>query len=397
MGVARSSDPVHCSGEGSGQRIAIVHEWMIHYGGGVERVATALSRIFPEADHFALVHDKDKLRGSPLESLRVSTSVLQRFPFSRRMHRLYLPLMPMAIEALDVSKYEIVISLSHAVAKGVLTTSEQLHVCYLQARNLKYAYDDRSVYSRGGGVRRLLEDYFLCNLRVWDSVASRRPDVTVSNSRYVRDWHEHRHGISSEVVYPPVNLDAFTAGRSSREGDYYVTVGRLEPYKRTDVVVDAFRRLGRKLIVVGDGTELKRLRQSAVGSPNISFAGLLSTLEVADVVRSSRAFVFAAREDFGIAPLEALACGVPVIAYGDGGACETVRAWPAPNATGIHFREQTAHSLIEAVLKFEGVERDILSGDCSRFARGFSEEVFAERLRMLIDREWKSRARTRPS
>ena len=251
-------------------RIAIVHEWLVRYVGGYERVLANFHEMFPNADHFALVHDPEGFRDSSLENLDVRTSFIQVLPRSIKNYRLYLPLMPLAVERFDLSDYDIVISSSHAVAKGVITSPDQLHICYLQARNLKYAYEDRFFYPRKT-VSGFAQDFFLSKIRVWDGVASKRPDFTISNSRYVSDWHLHRHGIRSAVIHPPVDVGHFSKHFQTDKDEYYVTVGRLEPYKRVDLMVKAFDLLGLRLVVVGSGTMSGTLERMA--QDNIEFVG----------------------------------------------------------------------------------------------------------------------------
>ncbi len=367
-------------------RIAIVYEWLVRYVGGYERVIANIREVFPEADHFALVHNPEGFRGSPLEGLRVRTSFIQSLPGSKRNYQRYLPLMPLAVERFDLSAYDVVISNSHAVAKGLITSPDQLHICYLHARNLKYAYEDRFLYPRNA-VSGFVQDYFLSKLRVWDAIASRRPDLTIANSRYVSNWHLHRHGLRSSVIYPPVDTTHFSKHFQSTKGDYYVTVGRLEPYKRTDQIVEAFNSIGRRLVVIGGGSTLAALKRAASG-PNIEFLGHRDNTTVARLVAMARAFVFASREDFGIAPLEAQACGTPVIAYGRGGASETIVGRPAPDATGLFFDAQTPEAVGAAVHRFEAYEDEFEPETCQRNAERFRPERFQQEFKATVEALW---------
>lgn len=298
-----------------------------------------------------------------------------------RYYRRYLPLMPAAIERFDLSGYDLVLSSSHAVAKGVLTHAQQLHICYLQARNLKYAYEDRASYP-GGGLLRLAEDLLLSRIRVWDTVAARRPDVTIANSHYVSAWHRHRHGISSRVIYPPVDTDFFSGFFSEDKQDYYVTVGRLEPYKRMDVLVEAFRTIPARLLVIGDGTQ--RAALGARATPNIEFLGSRDRPAVAQALSHARAFVFASREDFGIAPVEAQACGTPVIALRAGGVPETIRGLGVADPTGILFESQTPESLAEAVRQFECEGNRITAAACLENAARFGTDRFRREFEAFV-------------
>lgn len=367
-------------------RIAIVYEWLIQYVGGYERVIANIHEVFPEADHFALVHNPEGFRGSPLEGLRVRTSFIQSLPGSKRNYQRYLPLMPLAVERFDLSAYDVIISNSHAVAKGLITSPDQLHICYLHARNLKYAYEDRFFYPRSA-VSGFVQDFFLSKLRVWDGIASRRPDFTIANSRYVSNWHLHRHGIRSSVIYPPVDVSHFSKHFQPTKDEYYVTVGRLEPYKRTDLIIKAFNSTGLRLVVIGGGSMLTALRRTAP-SPNIVFLGHRDSTTVARFIAKAKAFVFASQEDFGIAPLEAQACGTPVIAYGRGGTLETIVGRPAPDATGLFFDAQTPEAVETAVRRFEAHEDEFDPETCRRNAERFGHERFQEEFKLTAEKLW---------
>jgi glycosyltransferase involved in cell wall biosynthesis len=364
-------------------RVAIVHDWLVTYG-GAEQVLEQMLATFPGAQLFSLLHRLPSHQHGFLDGREVRTSFLQHIPFIERTYRGFLPLMPAAIERFDFSGFDLVLSSSAAIARGVLTTPDQLHVCYLQARNLKYAYEDRSSYS-GGRLRRLVEDLFLTRIRMWDSVAATRPDRTIANSRYVSTWYQHRHGVRSDVIYPPVDTELFARFYSEAKDDYFVTVGRLEPYKRMDLVVQAFNQLPAKLIVVGEGTQLTPLRRLA--KSNIEFAGYCGHERVAQLVSRARAFVFAAREDFGIAPLEAQACGTPVIAYVRGGVAETIDGLEAPIPTGVFFPEQTAGSLLQAIKDFERNGSRITPDACRQNAQRFAPRRFREELDRYVQTE----------
>jgi glycosyltransferase involved in cell wall biosynthesis len=361
-------------------RVAIVHDWLVTYA-GAERVLEQMLQVLPDADLFSLIDFVPESQRSFLGGRAVRTSFLQRLPGARSRYRQFLPLMPAAVERFDLTGYDLVISSSNAVAKGVLTHSDQLHICYLQGRNLKYAYEDRTNYP-GGRLRRLAEDLFLTRLRIWDSVAARRPTLTIANSRYVSRWHRHRHGIPSTVVYPPVDTDFFSSFFRTDKDAYYVTVGRLEPYKRMDVVVEAFRTIPARLLVVGEGTQLGALRAQA--TPNVEFLGYGDREQVARVVSQARAFIFASREDFGIAPVEAQACGTPVIAVGKGGPLETIRGLDHPQPTGAFFQEQNAPALQAAVAKFEQEAARIIPEACRQNALRFQSSVFRQEFGQLV-------------
>jgi glycosyltransferase involved in cell wall biosynthesis len=310
---------------------------------------------------------------------------MQSLPQAKKNYRTYLPLMPLAVERFNLSTYDIVVSSSHAVAKAAIVPPGTLHVCYLQARNLKYAYEDRFFYP-GGRFLRLVQDSLLTFIRVWDEAASKRPAFTIANSQYVSGWHLHRHGVPSVVIYPPVDLSHFSSYFQPSRDNYYATAGRLEPYKRMDVVVEAFNGLGLRLAVLGEGSMLGTLRRAA--APNIEFMGHCDSETVARVFANAKAFVFASREDFGIAPLEAQACGTPVVAHSQGGVAETIIGCPAPDATGLLFDAQTSDGVVAAVQLFETSEEQFDPQACRRNAERFGQERFRRTFKAAVEGLW---------
>ena len=373
------------------KKVAVVHDWLVTYA-GAERVLHQILDLYPEADLFAVCDflpddERDFLGG------RVPrTTFIQRLPGAQRRYRGYLPLMPLAIEQLDLSDYDLVISSSHAVAKGVLTGPEQLHICYVHTP-IRYAWDLQHQYLRESGLNRGLKGwlarYFLHRIRLWDLRTANGVDAFVANSGFIarRIWKTYRR--EADVVWPPVDVNGFSFCR--QKDDYYLTASRLVPYKRIDLIAEAFANMpGRRLKVVGEGPEREKIERIAAGHPNIELLGYQSPARLAELMGAARAFVFAAEEDFGIAPVEAQACGTPVIAYGRGGALETVRAGDVPNPTGIHFGEQTVPAVIGAVDRFEREGGSIRAEDCRRNAERFSAEHFRESFSALVDREWKA-------
>src|SRR5918995_2627339 len=271
----------------------------------------------------------------------------------RRRYRSFLPLMPLAIEQLDLSKYDLVLSSSYAVAKGVLTGPDQLHLCYCHSP-MRYAWDLQHQYLRetglDRGMRGALARWMLHRMRLWDVRTSNGVDGFIAISRYIarRIWKAYRR--KSMVIYPPVDVDAFTPGGIKE--DFYVTASRMVPYKRIDLIVEAFATMPqRRLVVIGDGPEAGRVR--SLGALNIEFLGQQPVDVLRGQLRRARAFVFAAEEDFGIAPLEAQACGTPVIAYQKGGSVETIRGLTSPQPTGVFYAEQSASAIKDAVEQFE--------------------------------------------
>ncbi|MBI3839416.1 MAG: glycosyltransferase family 4 protein [Planctomycetia bacterium] len=356
-------------------RVAIVHDWFVTYAGS-ERVVEQLLAMFPSADVFSLLEclgaaDRDFLAGK-----KVTTSFLQRLPFVERKYGNYLPLMPLAIEQLDLSRYDLVISSSHCVAKGVLTGPDQLHISYVHTP-MRYAWDVQHEYLAGAGLDRgikgWLTRWMLHKLRLWDVRTAHGVDSFVANSQFIarRIWKAYRR--QSRVIYPPVDVEAFPLCED-RE-DFYVTASRLVPYKRVDVLVEAFGQLpDKQLVVIGDGPELKKLRAQA--GPNVTLLGYQSDAVLRDYIQRARAFLFASREDFGIVPVEAQATGAPVIAFGEGGALETIRGLDSPRPTGVFFAEQTPAAVVEAVETFEREGACIKSTDCRENATRFSVERF---------------------
>lgn len=371
----------------STRRVAIVHDWF-DKPGGAERVAHELIGCFPEADVFAVVDmlsakDRDIVFDKP-----VATSFIQRLPGARKHFRRYLPLMPLAIEQMDMSNYDIVISSSWAVAKGVITSPEQLHIAYVHTP-MRYAWDQQHEYLRlggmGHGIKSNAARLALHWLRVWDVRTANNVDVWLANSRNVARRIQKIYGKESEILHPSIRLQDFEFTTSKE--NYYFTCSRLVQYKRVDLLVDAFLRMpNRKLVIAGDGPEMQRLMKSTQGASNIELLGRRTDSQVRDLLKSARAFVFAANEDFGIAPLEAQACGTPVIAFGRGGALETVRGYGETGPTGCFFSEQTSDSIMAAIGRFEALTID--PSDCRINATQFRAELFRERLHGIVERHW---------
>jgi glycosyltransferase involved in cell wall biosynthesis len=366
-------------------RVAIVHDWLVTYA-GAERVLEQMLATYPDADLFSLIdflapQEREFLGGRP-----VHTSFLQRIPGVRRRYRSLLPLMPLAIEQLDLSAYDLVLSSSYAVAKGVLTGPDQLHLCLCHSP-MRYAWDLQHQYLRetglDHGIRGALARWTLHRMRLWDVRSAAGVDAFIAVSRYIarRIWKAYRR--KSTVIYPPVDVDDFTPG-GVRE-NFYVTASRMVPYKRIDLVVEAFATMPhRRLIVIGDGPEARRIRSK--GAPNIEFLGQQPFEVLRDRLRRARAFVFAAEEDFGIAPVEAQACGTPVLASGKGGVLETVRGLGESAPTGVFFPEQTIASLVDAVECFEREGGQIEPDACRRNAERFSPERFRNEFRAFVNR-----------
>lgn len=372
----------------SAPRIAIVADWLQEYA-GAERVLEQLLLTFPQAEVFAVVDFVPEASRGFLQGKPVHTSFIQRLPLARRYFRHYLPLMPLAIEQLDVSGFDIVISSSHAVAKGVLTGPDQLHISYVHSP-LRYAWDMQHQYLHEAGMDRgvkgALTRWLLHRLRLWDVRTANGVDQFVANSAFIGRRVRKAYRREAEVIYPPVDLAAFTPGQTPR-GPAYVTVSRLVPYKRVELIVEAFAGMpDKQLMVIGDGPDLAKVRARATG--NVQILGHLPFEAMRGHLQTARAFVFAAQEDFGIAPVEAQACGTPVIAFGRGGAAETVRGLQQSNPTGVLFDEQTPAALQAAVALFEQQAGRITAAACRQNAERFAIPVFRQRMAALVVDRW---------
>jgi glycosyltransferase involved in cell wall biosynthesis len=335
-------------------KYALVHEWLTPKAtGGSELVVREILN-HVDADLYALIDFESVNPDSYLYQRKIGTTFLQTFPFARNGVQKYLPFLPLAIEQLDVRHYDVVLSSSHAVAKGVLSAPHQLHICYCHSP-MRYAWDMTFDYlqrSRAGqGIPGLLTRYLLHRLRQWDAISANRVDYFIANSKHTarRIWKCYRR--PAEVIYPPVDVDRFPF--EAQKQDFYLTVSRLVSYKQISLIVHAFNRLGLPLVVIGTGPDLAYIQK--IAKPNIQILGWQSDAVVEDYMKQAKAFVYAAYEDFGIAPVEAQACGTPVIAYGAGGTFETVKDLRQYNTqgTGILFSEQTEQAIVNAVEIFE--------------------------------------------
>ncbi len=359
-------------------RVALVHDWLVIYG-GAERVLEQLINLFPSADIFSLIDFVPDAQRGFLGGRRPHTSAMQRIPGVAKHYRKLLPLMPYHIEQFDLSAYDLVISSSYCVAKGALTGPNQVHLCYCHSP-MRYAWDHYHEYLRETGLVRGPAAWFarwqLHRIRTWDVRSANTVDHFVANSRFVQARIRKFYRRDSVVVPPPVDTGLFDL--EPDKDDYYVAAGRFVPFKRLDLVAEAFRRMpSRRLVLVGDGPEMSRIR--ACAGPNVEFTGFLSPEGVREKLRRAKAFVFPSEEDFGIVPVEAQACGTPVIAYASGGALETViglddGSGHAP--TGLFFNEQSADSIIAAVERFEAQSACFDATAIRQQAERFSPAVF---------------------
>jgi len=367
-------------------RVAIVFEWFQRFG-GVERVVAEMRKAFPGADLFALVHDPESLTGTPLEGVPVRTSFIQSLPWAKEKYRLYLPLMPIAIEQFDLRPYDVVLSSSHTVAKGVLTRAEQLHVSYTHTP-IRYAWDLYLDYLVESGMDRGIKSWLvrlvLHYVRLWDISAVNRVDAYLANSSYVARRIGKLYRRPARVVYPPVDIERYRPDLPREE--FFVAISRFVPYKRVDLIVKTFARIGQELVVIGDGPDRAKLERMA--EPNVKLLGYQPDEVVADYLQRAKAFILAADEDFGITPVEAQAAGCPVIAYGKGGTLETVVGWPASEATGVFFDEQTPEALEAAVKLFEAHQDELESETCRRNAERFRQERFQQEFQATVEELW---------
>lgn len=367
-------------------RVAIIHEWLVTRAGS-EKVVEALLALFPQADVFTLISALPPGQDACFRGRRVTTSFLQNLPGAKSRHRLYMPLMPLAVEQFDLSGYDLVISSSHAVAKGAITGPDQLHLSYIHSP-MRYAWDLQHVYlAEAGlsrGLRSALARLLLHYLRIWDQRSANGPDALIANSAYIARRIEKAYRRPADVIYPPVDIELLPF--SAQREEFYLAASRLAPYKRMPLIVSAFARMpDKRLIVIGDGPDMAEVRRRA--TPNVTILGYQHDAALHDHLRRARALVFAAEEDFGILPVEAQACGAPVIAFGRGGALETVRGPGQDAPTGVFFDAQTEESIIAAVREFEAEPQKFAPRNCRAQAEKFSRAVFAEKFLALVARE----------
>jgi glycosyltransferase involved in cell wall biosynthesis len=372
-------------------RIAVVHDWLVDYAGS-ERVLAEILRCLPRADLHALVDHMPAAERAPLEGRPARTTFLQGMPGVASHLSWYLPLMPVAIEQLDVTGYDLVISSSHAVAKGVIVSPDALHLSYVHSP-MRYAWDQQFEYLRAEnaerGLKSVLLRWLLHRLRIWDTRSASGVDHFAANSAFVARRIAKCYRREAEVIHPPVDTDYYTPGdegENARAGDY-IAVSRLTGYKRVDLLVQAFRELpDRRLVIVGDGPAAGSLKKLA--GANVEFAGRLPVAQLRERLQRARAFLFAAVEDFGIAPVEAMACGTPVIALRRGGAAETVLGLEHAAPTGVLFEEQSAPAIARAVRNFEENAQRISAQACRARAERYSAARFRSEFTGFVTRKY---------
>jgi chain length determinant protein tyrosine kinase EpsG len=369
-------------------RVALVHEWLVNHAGS-EKVVEEILKIYPQADLFSVVdfltpHERGFLQGKVAK-----TTFVQRLPGAEKRFRHYLPLMPLAMEQHDLSGYDLILSSSHAVAKGVLTGPDQLHVCYIHSP-IRYAWDMQHQYLKESGmatgVKGTVAKLLLHYMRLWDARTAAGVDQFIANSAFIARRVRKVYRRDAAVIHPPVDVGRFALRHDKEE--FYLTASRMVPYKRMPMIVEAFSRMpDKQLIVIGDGPEMDKVRAAA--GPNVSVLGFLGDAALVDHMQRAKAFVFAAEEDFGITPVEAQACGTPVIAFGRGGSLETVRGRGHPaQRTGVFFQEQTPEAVIAAVEAFEALAVPIRPETCRAHAEQFAPALFRQRFQAAVERAW---------
>lgn len=361
--------------------VAIVHDWLTNIG-GAERVVESLLKAYPDADLYTSVYNEEKL---PQFKGKVRTSFLQHWPLAKRKHQLFPVLRTLAFESFDFSNYDAVISSSSAEAKGVITPTEVMHISYIHTP-VRYYWSNYDQYLKDPGfgllnpLVRAITPFFVRKMRRWDYAAAQRPDVLVANSQTVAERIKKYYNREAKVIFPPVDTKRFQL-QSAKDGDYFLVVSRLVAYKRFDLAVQACSELGVKLIVAGTGPELARLKKLA--GPTVEFRVQQGDAEITELFEGCKGFIFPGEEDFGITPVEAMACGKPVIAYGKGGAAESV----IHGKTGIHFQTQAVASLKQAIEDFNGTKWQ--SSVIRKRAEEFSEERFIDEIKATVEEQLK--------
>ncbi|MBD3419499.1 MAG: glycosyltransferase [Chitinivibrionales bacterium] len=362
-------------------KTALIHEWLVT-NAGAESVLQSIYKLFP-GDIHALFHDPDGLRGTLWENADVTTSMLQRLPFGRKRYRAYLPLFPMAVEQFDLRDYKLILSSSYAVAKGVLNSSDQLHICYCHSP-MRYIWDLTFEYLEAAQIERGLKSFLVRlvfhYMRMWDQISAARVNHFVANSYYIAHRIQKCYNREATVIYPPVDIHRFHVSR--HKDDYFITISRLVQYKRIDLIVKAFNELGLRLLIIGDGPARDRLK--AIAQKNIEFLGYVSSPAIEEYLSKARAFIFSAEEDFGIVNVEAQAAGVPVVAFGRGGALETV----IENETGLFFWKQSPQAIIDAMRQFLVNEHKFDPAYIRQNAESFPRERFELEFKRFVDFAW---------
>ncbi len=357
-------------------KVALVHDYLNQMG-GAERVVLALHELFPEAPLYTSIYDPKRVDPA-FQKIDIRTSFMQKFPFIMKHHQPYLPFYPFAMENLDLRGYDLVLSSSSAFGKGIIVRPETLHICYCHTP-MRWCWNYREYVEREqlGGLARRLLPFIITWLRVWDQASAQRVDHFIANSPVVAERIQKYYRRESVVIPPPVEVERFLFDPAAQAGEYFLSLGRLAPYKRVDLAIQACNRLQLPLVVIGSGRDEKQLR--AMAGPTIRFLGRLSDAEVLRYIAHCRAFIFPGEEDFGITPLEVQACGRPVIAYGAGGALASV----IDGVTGTFFKEQTVESLAAALAAFDPGRYNAQT--IRNHALDFDKPLFQRRILQFIE------------
>jgi glycosyltransferase involved in cell wall biosynthesis len=358
-------------------KTALVHDWLIGIAGG-EKVSEDILNVYP-ADIFTLVHDPEKMKGTNFGDFKIETSFVQNLPWGVKKYKSYLPLFPLAIEQFNLNDYDLVISSSFCVAKGALTNHYQKHICYCHSP-IRYAWDLYHTYltesNLNTGIKGYLAKYFLHKIRNWDVTSANRVDHYIANSNFVAKRIKKIYNRDAEVIHPPVDTKNFTL--NTHKENFYLTASRMVPYKKIDLIAEAFSNMpDKKLVIIGDGPEMDKVKKVSKG--NIEILGYQSTATLIDYMQRAKGFVFAAEEDFGIMPVEAQACGTPLIAFGKGGVLDSV----IDGKTGTFFYQHTVKDIIESVKSFERTEFDY--NVIRQHAESFDRAVFRSKFKTFVD------------
>ena len=382
------------------RKIAIIHDWFLEKSiGGAEFVTKYIDKIltsqYKEPHIYSLVENLKESKNDFFGDRKINTSFIQKLPFGKSNIQNYLPFIPFAIEQFDLNNYELIVSSSHLATKGVLTNPDQLHISYVHTP-MRYAWDQMHIYLRHSNLSRAgfepLIRYLLYKLREWDYVSSKRADLLIANSNFTAKRIKKYWGIKAKVIHPPVDIGRFNY-KLNRD-NFYLSVNRLVPNKRIDLLVAAFNKLDLPLIIVGEGPEKNKLKK--IAKSNITFLGKKSNAEIEKLLSTCRSFIYSGVEDFGIAPVEAMAAGAPVIAYGKGGILDTVNCINEKEKnlypTGVIYKEQNVSSIVDLVSWFEDgkVWENFDSEMINKYANKFSKEIFEQKFIHFIDKSWEN-------
>ncbi len=366
-------------------KIALIHDWLVGIRGGekvLEQIISALKENYEieRLEIFTLVHKKNS-QSEIIENIKINTSFIQKLPFGIKKYRYFLPVFPYAIESFDLNDFDLIISSSHAVAKGIIPNSKALHICYCHTP-MRYIWEHYHTYfGNSGFIKKMIYGYVAKNLREWDIISSNRVDYFIANSLNVKTRIQKIYGKDAEVIYPPVDTDFFNCEDKFKREEYYLIISALVPYKKVDIAIKAFNKTDLKLIIVGEGPEKKKLKK-LVKKDNIEFKGAVDDKSLLEYYCKAKALVFTGEEDFGIVPVEAQSCGLPVIAFKKGGALETV----IENETGIFFNKQTPDSLLAAIDNFSKTRFNnrLLKENSEKFSKMNFRKKFIEFLERKI-------------